>query len=91
MDVQRLCNAYIPAWLASAGMDASKISQFYDDPEKCGNDASSQRQAYDLRSISIDTGLPWHVRRWVRFLHRFGVGALRHVRETLSVRRTAQP
>ncbi|MBC8824390.1 FAD-dependent monooxygenase, partial [Escherichia coli] len=56
MDVQRLCNAYIPAWLASEGMDASKISQFYDDPEKCANDASSQRQAYDLRSISIDTG-----------------------------------
>lgn len=91
MDVQRLCNAYIPAWLKSGGMGAEKISQFYDDPEKCANDASSQRQAYDLRSISIDTGLSWHVRRWIRFLLRAGVGTLRHVRETLSVRRTAQP
>ncbi|EKS38974.1 FAD-dependent oxidoreductase [Afipia clevelandensis] len=91
MDVQRLCNAYIPAWLASGGMGADKISQFYDDPEKCANDASSQRQAYDLRSISIDTGLSWHVRRWIRFLHRAALGATRHLRETLSVRRTAQP
>ncbi|TXJ19310.1 MAG: FAD-dependent monooxygenase [Afipia sp.] len=91
MDVQRLCNAYIPTWLASGGMGADKISQFYDDPEKCANDASALRQAYDLRSISINTGLSWHVRRWVRFLHRAGVGALRHARETLSVRRTAQP
>ncbi|EGP06781.1 hypothetical protein CSIRO_3508 [Bradyrhizobiaceae bacterium SG-6C] len=91
MDVQRLCNAYIPAWLASGGMGAEKISQFYDDPEKCANDASSQRQAYDLRSISIDTGLSWHVRRWIRFLHRAALGATRHLRETLSVRRTAQP
>jgi 2-polyprenyl-6-methoxyphenol hydroxylase-like FAD-dependent oxidoreductase len=91
MDVERLCNAYIPAWLSSAGMDAAKISQFYDDPEKCANDNASQRQAYDLRSISIDTGLLWHLRRWIRFAHRFGVGAIRHARETLSVRRTAQP
>jgi 2-polyprenyl-6-methoxyphenol hydroxylase-like FAD-dependent oxidoreductase len=91
MDVERLCNAYIPAWLSSDGMDAAKISQFYDDPEKCANDDSSRRQAYNLRSISIDTGLSWHVRRWIRFLHRAGVGMLRHARETLSVRRTAQP
>ena len=91
MDVERLCNAYIPAWLSSAGMDAAKISQFYDDPEKCANDNASQRQAYDLRSISIDTGLLWHLRRWIRFAHRFGVGAIRHARETLSVSRTAQP
>lgn len=91
MDVERLCNAYIPAWLSSDGMDVAKISQFYDDPEKCANDASSQRQAYDLRSISIDTGVLWHLRRWIRFAHRAGVGAMRHARETLSVSRTAQP
>lgn len=91
MDVQRLCNAYIPSWLASSGMGADKISQFYDDPEKCANDASALRQAYDLRAISINTGLSWHIRRWLRFLHRAGLGALRHARETLSVRRTAQP
>lgn len=91
MDVERLCNAYIPAWLASDGMGSAKISQFYDDPEKRANDAASQKKAYDLRSISVDNGLPWHLRRWVRFVHRFGAGALRYARETLSVRRTAQP
>lgn len=90
MDVERLCNAYIPAWLSSEGMDAAKISQFYDDPEKCANDESSRRQAYDLRSISIDTGLSWHLRRWVRFAYRLGLGQLRNLRETLALRRPAQ-
>lgn len=91
MDVERLCNAYIPQWLAGDGMSAAKISQFYDDPEKRANDESSRRKAYDLRSISIDASFSWHLRRWIRFAHRFGVGTLRNTRETLSVRRTAQP
>jgi 2-polyprenyl-6-methoxyphenol hydroxylase-like FAD-dependent oxidoreductase len=91
MDVERLCNAYIPAWLASEGMNAAKIAQFYDDPEKRANDESSQRQAFDLRSISIDTGLSWHIRRWVRFAHRLAIGTLRNMRESITVRHTAQP
>src|SRR4030081_3352883 len=33
-DVGRLCNVYIPKWLTTEGMDAQKIAQFYDDPEK---------------------------------------------------------
>ena len=33
-DVGRLCNVYIPQWLTTDGMDARKIAQFYDDPEK---------------------------------------------------------
>lgn len=91
MDVERLCNAYIPAWLTSDGMGAAKIAQFYDDPEKRANDDSSRRQAFDLRSISIDTGLSWHIRRWVRFAHRLAIGSLRNMREAVAIRRTAQP
>ena len=90
MDVERLCNTHIPNWLASEGMTVAKIAQFYDDPEKRANDESSRRQAFDLRSISIDTGLSWHIRRWARFVHRLGIGTLRSVREAVTVRKTAQ-
>lgn len=88
-DIERLCNAYIPLWLAIEGMSAAKISQFYDDPEKRACDEFSRSQAYSLRAMSIDTGLIWHVRRWIRFAVRFGLGAVRNMRETLTARRIA--
>ena len=31
-DVGRLCNVYIPQWLATDGMDAQKMAEFYNDP-----------------------------------------------------------
>src|SRR4029077_1136346 len=31
LDVERLCNAYIPAWLATPGMSVGKIAQYYND------------------------------------------------------------
>jgi hypothetical protein len=35
-DVERLCNIYIPRWLATDSMGEEKISAFYDDPpENC--------------------------------------------------------
>lgn len=89
MDVERLCNSYIPQWLASNGMGTAKIAQFYDDAEKCANDAQSLREAFDLRSMSIDTGLMWHARRWMRFAARLGLGSLRSLRETQAARRLA--
>ncbi|MBI3700434.1 MAG: FAD-dependent monooxygenase [Afipia sp.] len=89
MDVERLCSAYIPSWLASEGMDIDKISQFYDDPEKRENDARSLREAFDLRSMSTDTGLMWHARRWARFTARLCLGIFRTIRETVSPRRFA--
>ena len=49
MDVQRLCNAYIPAWLATGGMGADKISQFYDDPERMDGDCAIARICSALR------------------------------------------
>lgn len=88
-DVERLCNRYIPQWLATRGMSAAKTAQFYDDPEKRACDEFSRSLAYSLRAMSIDTGLIWHVRRWMRFAVRFGLGAIRNIRETLTTRRIA--
>jgi 2-polyprenyl-6-methoxyphenol hydroxylase-like FAD-dependent oxidoreductase len=76
-DVERLCNVYVPQWFATAGMDAAKISGFYDDPVKRACDAHSLAKAYHLRSLSIEPGLAWRVRRSARFASRLAAGMLR--------------
>ncbi len=78
-DVERLCNEYIPQWLASEGMGADKISAYYADPVKNACDRHSFDKAFTLRSMSIDEGLLWRVRRWTRFLGRLAIGAIRRV------------
>ena len=79
-DVEQLCSVHIPNWLASPGMSAAKIAEFYDDPVKCASDQSSMAQAYQLRSVSVDDGLIWEAQRWARFLLRAGIGAARQLR-----------
>jgi 2-polyprenyl-6-methoxyphenol hydroxylase-like FAD-dependent oxidoreductase len=83
-DVGRLCNVYIPQWLATEGMDTQKIAQFYDDPEKQACEAQSRAKAYHLRSLSTDNGLSWRAQRWARFLVRLAQGTVRAVRKGLS-------
>ncbi|HET7680879.1 MAG TPA: NAD(P)/FAD-dependent oxidoreductase [Xanthobacteraceae bacterium] len=74
-DVERLCNAHIPHWLASDGMSEAKIAAFYDDATKTACDAYSADKAFYLRALSVETGLVWRARRWARFLARLGMGA----------------
>lgn len=81
-DVEQLCTVHIPNWLASPGMDATKIATFYDDPIKRASDQASTDQAYQLRSVSIDDGLIWSAQRWARFVLRAGIGAVRQLRAT---------
>lgn len=86
-DVGRLCNVYIPQWLATEGVGAQKISQFYDDPEKTACEARSLAKAYHLRSLSIDDGLYWRAQRSARFVARLSKGILR----SMSVRPATGP
>ena len=86
MDVGRLCNVYIPQWLASDGMGERKIAEFYGDPEKMACDARCLGKAYHLRSLSIDNGLSWRAQRWARFAVRLSQGAWRSVRTRLPAR-----
>jgi 2-polyprenyl-6-methoxyphenol hydroxylase-like FAD-dependent oxidoreductase len=79
-DVERLCNVHIPNWLATDGMDETKIAAFYDDPVKTACDAWSSEKAYSFRSVSIDNGLYWKAQRWARFLTWFSEGTLRQLR-----------
>ena len=61
---------YIPQWFATDGMGADKIAAFYADPVKSACDRHSFDKAFSLRSMSIDEGLSWTARRWMRFLGR---------------------
>lgn len=79
-DVERLCNVHIPNWLATDGMNETKIAAFYDDPVKTACDAWSSAKAYSFRSVSIDDGLYWKAQRWARFVAWFCEGTLRQLR-----------
>ena len=79
-DVERLCNVYIPRWLATRGMGADKIAAFYDDPVKRAYDAHSADKAFHLRSLTIDPSLVWSVQRRLRYWARLWVGTLREWR-----------
>jgi hypothetical protein len=81
VDVERLCNVHIPAWLATDGMDENKIAAFYDDPVKSACDAWSSAKAYHFRSVSIETGIYWQALRWARFMARLGEGTWRRLRD----------
>jgi 2-polyprenyl-6-methoxyphenol hydroxylase-like FAD-dependent oxidoreductase len=83
-DVERLCNAHIPAWLASEGMGEDKIAAFYDDPVKQACDAWSSAKAHHFRSVSIDNGIYWRMQRWARFLNWLGLGLMRRIRNHLE-------
>jgi 2-polyprenyl-6-methoxyphenol hydroxylase-like FAD-dependent oxidoreductase len=74
-DVERLCNIHIPNWLASPGMAADKIGQFYDDPVKRACDDASASWAYRLRSMSIEEGFTWNLQRGLRFIAGAAIGA----------------
>jgi 2-polyprenyl-6-methoxyphenol hydroxylase-like FAD-dependent oxidoreductase len=83
-DVERLCNVHIPNWLATDGMDETKIAAFYDDPVKTACDAWSSAKAYSFRSVSIDNSLYWKAQRWARFVTSFSEGTLRQLRTPIG-------
>jgi 2-polyprenyl-6-methoxyphenol hydroxylase-like FAD-dependent oxidoreductase len=83
-DVERLCNVHIPAWLATEGMDQSKIAAFYDDPVKQARDIWSAAKAHNFRSVSIDLDLRWRAQRAARFVVWLGQGVLRRLRNRLG-------
>jgi 2-polyprenyl-6-methoxyphenol hydroxylase-like FAD-dependent oxidoreductase len=90
-DAERLCNVYIPQWLATPGMGVGKISEFYSDPVKVACDRFSFDKAFALRSYSIDTSLPWRVRRLVRFVLHVAVGFVRRIRSVKRGGRASPP
>jgi 2-polyprenyl-6-methoxyphenol hydroxylase-like FAD-dependent oxidoreductase len=85
-DAERLSNIHVPHWLASPGMSADKISEFYNDPVKRACDQHSLAKAYELRSVTIDPGPAWTARRWIKFGSQLARGSLRRAGRRLAVR-----
>ena len=69
-DVEQLCRVHIPRWLATPGMGADKISEFYDDPVKCAADARAAHAAEYRRASTTGEGLRWNIHRNRVFLQR---------------------
>jgi 2-polyprenyl-6-methoxyphenol hydroxylase-like FAD-dependent oxidoreductase len=86
-DVERLCNVHVPNWLATAGMNEAKITEFYDDPIKRSCDEWSANEAFRLRSTTIENSPFWMAQRWVRFLGRLGEGLARRAGARLRSRK----
>jgi len=79
-DVERLCNAHVPQWLATPGMALDKIAGFYDDPVKQACDRFCIKKAYALKALSTDPGWRWQLRRRVKFVAQYGRGKLRRLK-----------
>jgi 2-polyprenyl-6-methoxyphenol hydroxylase-like FAD-dependent oxidoreductase len=79
-DVERLCNVYVPRWIASPGMGAEKIAAFYDDAEKRACDAWSLAKAHRLKALSTGTTPGPQLGRYGRFLVRSAQGGFRRLR-----------
>jgi 2-polyprenyl-6-methoxyphenol hydroxylase-like FAD-dependent oxidoreductase len=69
-DVERLCNAYAPQWLATPGMSASKIASFYADAEKRACDAASDHASEYRRASTLGEGLRWEAHRRQHYFRR---------------------
>lgn len=82
-DVAQLVNVHIPNWLATDGMGADKIAQYYSDPLKLECDAWAKNKAFTLRAVTLENSLYWRAQRWMRFFGRIGEGVVRRARETL--------
>jgi 2-polyprenyl-6-methoxyphenol hydroxylase-like FAD-dependent oxidoreductase len=90
-DVERLCNRYIPRWLASPGMGADKIAAFYDDPVKQACDRFSIGKAYALKAFSLDNSVRWRVRRRFKFCVHWARGRVRQLMRGKTMPNAYQP
>ena len=62
-DVERLCNVYVPAWMATPGMGREKIAAFYRDKAKSKSDTNGIRLSHYSREINVNTSPLWRLRR----------------------------
>jgi 2-polyprenyl-6-methoxyphenol hydroxylase-like FAD-dependent oxidoreductase len=75
-DVERLCNQHVPNWMATPGMAAGKIAEFYADPVKQAVDEASLARAERVRVATTSRTPAWRARRAAIFVGQFGRGLL---------------
>jgi len=62
-DIERLHSVYLRDWLASPGMGAQKIAQFYADEVKRATDANAMHGANYRRAASTQSSWGWELHR----------------------------
>ena len=82
-DVERLCNVYVPKWLATPGLGADKIAEFYDDPIKRACDDASIEKARWVKAFTTNPAWTWEARRWLQFIAHYGAGKIRRLKAAL--------
>ncbi|NDR95849.1 FAD-dependent monooxygenase, partial [Escherichia coli] len=63
VDVERLCNEYVPRWLETDGMGTEKIAQFYADRDKLAADRHSLQLARFREALTSNTDVRWTMQR----------------------------
>jgi 2-polyprenyl-6-methoxyphenol hydroxylase-like FAD-dependent oxidoreductase len=78
LDVERLCNLYIPAWFETDGMGVEKIGAFYNDPAKRRSDAHSLRSSQYSKRVAVGQSALWSAFRWACYAGSVGRNFIRH-------------
>jgi 2-polyprenyl-6-methoxyphenol hydroxylase-like FAD-dependent oxidoreductase len=73
VDVQTLLHL-VPKWLQTAGMNSSKIHEFYSDERKQRTDEDSLHAALYRRNLCTDHSMGWRLRRWKKYFPRWLAG-----------------
>ncbi len=60
VDVLSTC---VSRWLATPGMGANKLADFYNHPRKLATDSRALQRAHHHRSAAIDSSLRWRIHR----------------------------
>lgn len=80
LDVERLCNIYLPSWLTSSGMDAAKINAFYRDPAKQQSDAHSLKSSLFSKRVALGQTALWRAFRLGCYAGSVGRNLIEHRR-----------
>ncbi|MFZ0279443.1 MAG: NAD(P)/FAD-dependent oxidoreductase [Candidatus Sulfotelmatobacter sp.] len=65
VDVLSTC---VSRWLATPGMGADKLADFYNHPRKLASDWRALQRAHEHRSAAIDPSLRWRIHRFLLHL-----------------------
>lgn len=84
VDVERLCNVYVPRWLAGCDVGPDVIAQFYRDPDKVASDKHSRETSLFARRLALEPGPAWAAYRWARFAGAAGRHTFNRIRQSLQ-------
>jgi 2-polyprenyl-6-methoxyphenol hydroxylase-like FAD-dependent oxidoreductase len=84
-DINQLCAAYVPVWLAKETVSAADVGEFYVDQQKVQCEDTSLQKALGLRQTSTGTSLRWRCLRGAKFAARLLIGYFRSFRREAAV------